>query len=235
MKQSEKMKKFKGIKGWPKSERPRESLLEKGPAFVSDAGLVAILLRIGIKGKDAVSLGRELISHFGGLRGLLNANRKDLEKIKGLGPAKIAQLLAATEIAKRQLKEQIIGKSVIHGPEDVIEYLSMSMANLKEEVFKVVYLNSANVVLAVEDLFKGTVDQSTVYPREIIKRAFELNATGLIFVHNHPSGDLKPSQNDLSLNRKLIEACLAVNLTPLDHLIISPAGYFSLKEKYLFK
>ena len=148
-----------------------------------------------------------------------------------IGPAKIAQLLAATEIAKRQLKEQIVGRTIIRGPEDMIEYLSMSMANLKEEVFKVVYLNSANVVLAVEDLFKGTVDQSAVYQREIIKRAFELNTSGLIFVHNHPSGDLKPSQSDLSLNRKLIEACLAVNLTPLDHLIISSIGYISLKDK----
>jgi DNA repair protein RadC len=226
-------KKDKGIKNWPKSERPRELLLEKGPEFVSDAGLVAILLRIGIKGKDAVSLGRELINHFGGLRGLLNANKKELEKIKGLGPAKVSQLLAATEIAKRQLKEQILGKTTIHGPEDLIEYLSMSMANLKEEVFKVVYLNSANVVIAVEDLFKGTIDQSAVYPREIIKRAFELNASGLIFVHNHPSGDLKPSKDDLSLNRKLIGACRTVNLTPLDHLIISQSGYISFKNKLL--
>lgn len=233
MKQSNETKKLKGIKNWPKSERPRELLLEKGPEFVSDAGLVAILLRVGIKGKDAVSLGRELLNHFGGLRGLLNANKKDLQKISGLGPAKIAQLLAATEIAKRQLKEQIVGKAAIHGPEDMIEYLSMSMANLKEEVFKVVYLNSANKILAIEDLFKGTIDQSAVYPREIIKRALELNASGLIFVHNHPSGDLKPSPSDLSLNRRLIEACLAVNLTPLDHLIISPSGYLSFKEKGL--
>jgi DNA repair protein RadC len=229
MKKSEKIKQSKGIKDWPKSERPRELLLDKGPEFVSDAGLVAILLRIGIKGKDAVSLGRDLIHRFGGLRGLLNANKRDLEKINGLGPAKIAQLLVATEITKRQLKEQIVGSVAIHGPENLIEYLSLSMANLKEEVFKVVYLNSANVVLAVEDLFKGTVNQSAVYPREVIKRALELNASALIFVHNHPSGDLKPSKSDLSLNRKLIEACLAVNLTPLDHLIISPAGYVSIK------
>lgn len=230
MKKSQRIKQSKGIKSWPKSERPRELLLERGPEFVSDAGLVAILLRIGIKGKDAVSLGRDLIHRFGGLRGLLNANKSDLEKINGLGPAKIAQLLASTEITKRQLKEQIVGSIAIHGPEDLIEYLSASMANLKEEVFKVVYLNSANKILAIDDLFKGTIDQSAVYPREVIKRAFELNASGLIFVHNHLSGDLKPSKSDLSLNRKLIEACLAVNLTPLDHLIISPAGYFSIKD-----
>jgi len=224
-----------GIKNWPKSERPRELLLDKGPGYVSDAGLVAILLRTGIEGKDAVTLARELLKHFGGLRGLLNANKKDLEKIKGLGIAKISQLLAATEIAKRQLKEDIVGKTVVNGPEDVLEYLSVSMSNLKEEVFKVIYLNSANVVLAAEDLFKGTVDQSAVYPREIIKIAFELNASGLIFVHNHPSGNLKPSKHDLSLNDKLVKACRAVDLTPLDHIIIGPTGYISLKEKGLFQ
>ena len=131
----------RGIKSWPKSERPRELLLDKGPEYVSDAGLVAILIRSGLEGKDAVTLGRELLKHFGGLRGLLNANKKDLEDIKGLGTAKIAQLLAATEIAKRQLKEEIVGKAVINGPEDVLEYLSVSMSNLKEEIFKVIYLN----------------------------------------------------------------------------------------------
>ena len=205
--------------------------MEKGPEYVSDAGLVAILLRSGVKGKDAVTFGRELLKHFGGLRGLLNTSKIDLEKVKGLGAAKIAQLLAATEIAKRQLKEEIVGKTVIKGPEDVMEYLSLSMSNLKEEVFKIIYLDSANVVLAVEDLFKGTVDQSAVYPREVIKRAFELNASGLIFVHNHPSGDLKPSQHDLSLMDKLNKACRAVDLRPLDHLIIGPAGYRSFREK----
>jgi len=226
--------KSKGIVSWPESERPRELILEKGPDSVSDAGLIAILLRTGIKGKDAVTLGRELLHHFGGLRGLLNADKNDLRKIKGLGAAKISQLLAAAEIAKRQVKEKLIGKAVIQGPEDVIEYLALCMADLREEVFKVIYLNKANIVLAIEDLFRGTVDQSAVYLREIIKKAFELNASGLIFVHNHPAGDLKPSRHDLSLNQRLCEACLAVDLTPLDHLIISPSGYISLKKQNLF-
>ena len=224
-----------GIKSWPKSERPRELLLERGPEYVSDAGLVAILIRSGIEGKDAVTLGRELIKHFGGLRGLLNANKKDMQEIRGLGTAKIAQLLAATEIAKRQLKEEIVGKTIINGPKDVLEYLSLSMSNLKEEVFKVIYLNSANAVLAAEDLFRGTVDQSAVYPREIIKRALELDASALIFVHNHPSGNLKPSKHDLSLNEKLAKACRAVDITPLDHLIIGPTGHISFKEKAIFR
>lgn len=219
-----------GIKNWPESERPRELLLEKGPDSVSDAGLIAILLRTGTKGKDAVSLGRDLIKKFGGLKGLFSANKKDLESVNGLGDAKIAQLLTTIEIAKRQLKEDIIGKTVVNCSEDIVEYLSMSMCNLSEEVFKVVYLNKANVVIAVEDLFKGTVDQSSVYPREVIKKALELNATGLIFVHNHPSGNLKPSTNDKSLTNKLVNACKAVDLTPLDHLIISPSGYVSFKN-----
>jgi len=230
MKKSNNSSITKGIKGWPESERPRELLLEKGPEAVSDAGLVAILLRTGIKGKDAVTLSRELLQHFGGLKGLLSVDGEELKKIKGLGTAKAAQLLAATEVAKRQLKEEVIKKTAIQGPEDVIEYLSLSMADLKEEVFKVIYLNTAHIVIAIEDLFRGTVDQSAVYPRKIIKRALELNASGLIFVHNHPSGDLKPSQHDLSLNRKLVQACLTIDLTPLDHLIIGPTGYVSLKN-----
>lgn len=225
--------KSKGIKYWPKSEQPREILLEKGPEFISDAGLVAILLRTGVKGKDAVTLSRELLNHFGGLRGILNANKKDLEKVKGLGAAKIAQLLAAFEIAKRQLKEELVDNKAIKGPEDVIAYLALSMADLKEEVFSVIYLNSANVILSIEELFKGTVDQSAVYPREVIKRALELNASALIFVHNHPSGDLKPSKQDLSINQKLKNACQAVDITPLDHLLITPTGYLSFKEKGL--
>jgi len=225
----------KGIKSWPKSERPREILLEKGPEFVSDAGLLAILLRTGLKGKDAVSLARELISHFGGLRGVLYANKDDLEKIKGLGKAKIAQLLAAIEIAKRQMREEMIGKVVIKGPDDVLEYLKFSMGFLQEEVFKVIYLNGANEVLAIEDLFKGTINQSAIYPREVIKRALALNASALIFVHNHPSGDAKPSKDDLSINQKLMNACLAVELSPVDHLIISPSGHFSFKDNGLIK
>lgn len=218
------------IKNWPRNERPREILLEKGPEFVSDAGLLAIILRTGTKGKDAVALGRELIDRFGGLRGILSAGKRDLEKINGLGPAKISQLLASIEIAKRQLHEETVGKELINGPSDVINYLSLTMSNLKEEVFRVLYLNTANVVIDSGIIAKGTVNQSAVYPREIIKRALELNASALIFVHNHPSGNLKPSKNDIVLTQKLIEACRAVDITPLDHFIIGAGGHTSFKE-----
>lgn len=218
------------IKEWPESERPREILLERGPASVSDAGLVAILLRTGTKGKDAVSLGRELLNRFGGLKGLLGAHRKDLDKVNGLGAAKIAQLLASIEIAKRQLKEEVVGRTIVNSPDDIVEYLSLSIGNLKEEVFKVVYLNKANAIITMEEMFRGTVDQTTIYRREIIKRALELNASGLIFVHNHPSGNLEPSPQDRALTEKLVNACRAVELSPLDHIIIGPSGFTSFKN-----
>ncbi len=221
------------IKNWPKNERPREVLLEKGPEYVSDAGLVAIILRTGTRGKDAVSLGRELINRFGGLRGLLSTDRSELEKINGLGPAKIAQLLASIELAKRQLHEETVGRIIINGPTDVIDYLSLSMSGLKEEVFKVLYLNSANEILSAETLFKGTINQSAVYPREVIRRALELSSTGVIFVHNHPSGNLKPSRSDIALNKKLFDACRSVDITPLDHFIIGHNRYASFKEEGL--
>lgn len=223
------------IKKWPKSERPRELLLEKGPDFISDAGLVAILLHTGIKGKDVVSLGRELIGQFGGLSGLLNARRKDLEKIKGLGSAKIAQLMAATEIVKRQLKENIIEEKYIENEKDVMDYLSLSMKDLKEEFFKVMYLNKANVILSIDNLAKGTVGQASIYPREVIKKALDIGASGIIFIHNHPSGSLNPSQLDIDITKKLVSACNSVDITPLDHIIISSHGHLSLKNKELLQ
>lgn len=224
----------KSIKTWPKYERPRELLLEKGADYVSDAGLIAILLRSGTKGKDAVSLARDLIKHFGGLRGLLSAKRNDLEKVKGLGQAKIAQLMAAIEITKRQLKEEIVGKAHIENDKDVLDYLSLSMRDLKEEFFKVLYLNKANIILCIEALAKGTIDQSSIYPREVIKRALEIGASAVIFVHNHPSGSLEPSKLDLDVTKKLVAACRTVDITPLDHIIISPYGHISLKNKGWF-
>jgi DNA repair protein RadC len=219
------------IKTWPKHERPRELLLDKGADQVSDAGLIAILLDTGIKGKDVVSFARDLIQHFGSLRGLLHAGKSDLAKTKGLGMAKTAKLLAVMEIAKRQLKEEIIGKSYIENRQDIVDYLCLSMRDLKEEFFKVVYLNKTNIVISVEDLFRGTVDQTSVYPREVIKKAIELGASGVIFVHNHPSGSLTPSQHDVELTRRLVAACRTIDIAPLDHVIISPFGHKSLPIK----
>ena len=225
------MENINSIKNWPENERPREIFLNEGPGNVSDAGLIAILLRTGIKGKDAVSFARDLIKQFDGIRGLLNAKKSDLLNIKGLGMAKTSQLLASIELTKRQLKEEIVGKSYIKNEKDVIDYLSLSMRDLAEEFFKVIYLNKANIIIAIEDLQKGTVDQVSIYPRDIIKKALNLNSSGVIFIHNHPSGQLEPSQFDLEITKTLISACLAVDITPLDHIIISFSGYLSLKSK----
>lgn len=222
------------IKTWPKYERPRELLLDKGPDYVSDAGLIAILLRTGTRGKNAVALARDLLNYFGGLRGLLRAKISDLKKIKGLGTAKIAQLIAVIEIANRKLKEEITGQNYVENEKDVMDYLSLSMQDLKEESFKVVYLNRANIILSIDELAKGTVDQASIYPREVVKRGLEFGASAIIFVHNHPSGSIEPSQFDLELTKKLISACLAVGIIPLDHIIISPVGYASLKQKGIF-
>ena len=223
------------IKNWPEEEKPRELLLQKGPDHISDAGLIAILLRTGTKGKDAVALGRELINKFGGLRGLLSAKKSELRRIKGLGPAKIAQIIAAIEITKRQLKEQIIGKNYVENDQDVIDYLSLSMRDRKEEFFKVIYLNKANIILSIDELARGTVDEASIYPREVIKRAFDIGASAVIFVHNHPSGSMEPSKRDIDVTKKLISACKAVDITPLDHIIVSPHGYISLKSKGILK
>ena len=221
------------VKEWPINERPREILLEKGPEYVSDAGLIAILLRTGIAGKDVVQFSRELLQQFGGLRGLLNASPEDLSKIKGLGPAKISQLTAALELAKRQLKEGLRGKDIIESEQDVLDYLSLSMRDLKKEFFKYIYLNKNNGIIEVQDGAGGTVDQSPIYPREVIKKALDLHAGGLIIVHNHPSGSLKPSRSDIDLTEKLSTACRSVSLTLLDHIIISPKGYLSLRSQGL--
>ncbi len=219
-----------GIKCWPTSERPRELLLEKGPQSVSDAGLIAILLRIGTQDEDAVALARRLISTFDGITGLLHASSKELSKIKGMGPAKIASLIAAMELAKRKSHEEPIGRAVTSSPEDVFELLAPSMKGLKREVFKVIFLDQANRVIAIEELPTGTVNQAVVFPREVIKRALELEATALIFAHNHPGGTCKPSREDINLTKKLFRACEAVDLRPLDHIVLADDSFISLKE-----
>ncbi|MBI4125694.1 MAG: DNA repair protein RadC [Deltaproteobacteria bacterium] len=218
------------IRDWPESERPREMLLSRGPSALSDANLVAILLRTGNEGENAVSLARNLLATLGGLSGLVNASEKELGKFKGLGPAKISILLSLKEIIKRILNAKIIGKNAVNSPEEVVNYLTNTMKDLKKEVFKVIYLNNANCVLGVENVFEGTADQAMVYPREVVQRALEQSATGVIFAHNHPSGSLEPTQHDKEITIKLAKACRAVDIIPLDHIIIAGSQYRSLKE-----
>jgi len=223
----------KGIKSWPKTERPRERLLKSGVDSLSDAELVAILLRTGIRDKDATQLARELLSHFGGLRGLMAVGIGDLSKVKGLGQAKIATLLAATEIAKRKLKEEIIGKNLIKDPQSVLAYLYTSLRDKKREVFKILFLNKANRVIDEQNLFEGTIDEASIHPREVVKSAIERHATNLVLIHNHPSGEVQPSIEDEEITKKVQSACSAVSIKILDHIIVGDNQYFSFKEHNL--
>ncbi len=223
----------KAIRSWPQTERPRERLIEKGAHALSDAELLAVLLRNGIRGKNAIEFARELLHQFGGLRGLLSLGWGELKEVKGLGLAKIATLLAAREIARRQLKEELIGKHFARDPQSVLDYLYSALRDKKHEVFKVIFLNKANRILAEEDLFKGTVDETVIHAREIVKAALEHQATGLILVHNHPSGRIQPSPEDREITRKLQSACSTVSVKILDHIIVGDNQYFSFSEHNL--
>ncbi|OGW81038.1 MAG: hypothetical protein A3G33_07665 [Omnitrophica bacterium RIFCSPLOWO2_12_FULL_44_17] len=222
-----------GINSWPTSERPRERLKEQGAASLSDAELIAILLRNGLPGKDAITLARELVTHYGGLRGLLSVGWKDLEEVKGLGAAKIATLISTTEIARRQLREEIRGKDFIRDPQSIVGYLSFDLRDKKKEVFKVLFLNRANHVINEKDLFHGTVDQAMVHPREVVKAALDSHATSVVLVHNHPSGRIEPSREDREITNKLHTALLTVSIKVLDHLIVGDNTYFSFREHNL--
>jgi DNA repair protein RadC len=220
------------IKDWPQGERPREMLLEKGPESLSDAALLAILLRTGRQGKDAVSLARDMLAGLGGFQGLMSASYEDLLKIKGIGKAKIAQILAAMEIVKRQLRQPLKKLNVINSPKALFDYLQVSMNDLNREEFRVLHLNRSKRLISEEVLFKGTVDFSTVYPREIVKAALRKKASALILAHNHPTGSPEASEEDINLTKALVNACWAVDIPILDHVIIGKGGYMSMKQDF---
>jgi DNA repair protein RadC len=226
---------LKGIHAWPETERPRERLIRYGVESLADAELVAILLRNGIKGKDALELSRELIAHFGGLRGLTSAKWKELKSIKGLGVAKISTLIAAAEIARRGLREEIFHNKIVKDPESVADYLRSSLRDQKKEIFKVIFLNKGNEILDEQDLFKGTIDETLVHPREVLKAALERHATGIILVHNHPSGRIEPSREDIRMTERIKAACELVSIKVLDHLIVGDNQLFSFREKGLIE
>ena len=206
-------------------------LLEKGPEALSDAALLAILLRIGMKGKNAIALAREIIGRFGGLNGLMMTTQDDLLSVKGIGKAKVAQILAAMEIVKRQLRQPLKKINIIKNPHHLFEYLKVSMANLSREEFRLLHLNRSKHLIAEEVLFRGTVDESTVYTREVVESALRKKASALIFAHNHPTGPAEASQEDIELTRSLVTACRAVDIPVLDHVIIGRGDCVSLRQE----
>ena len=219
------------ITQWPEDERPRERLLKQGAAALSDAELVAIFLRVGVKGKSAVDLARDLVAKFGSLNGLFSASEKDLCAVHGMGQAKFVQLQAVLEMAKRALVEDIKLTDALASPKAVRDYLKLTLARLPHEVFVAVFLTSQNRVIEVEEIFRGTLTQTSVYPREIVKLALAHNAAAVIFAHNHPSGEPNPSQADRALTKTLAEALALIDVRVLDHFIVAPGASLSFAEQ----
>ncbi|MBN8764044.1 MAG: DNA repair protein RadC [Thiobacillus sp.] len=216
------------IRDWPEDARPREKLLKRGAVALTDAELVAVFLRTGVIGKSAVDLGRELIERFGSLGGLCRADKKTACEAPGVGEAKYALLQAVMEMARRTLAEDMQKGDALASPAAVRDYLRLLCKEY--EVFCCVFLDAQNRVIAVEELFRGTLTQTSVYPREIIKRALAHNAAALILAHNHPSGVAEPSQADRSLTRQLADALALVDIRVLDHFIVAGASSLSFME-----
>ena len=218
------------IRDWLPAERPRERLLAHGAKALSDAELLAVLLRTGIRGKSAVELGRELLARFGGLAGFFGA---DLCAVKGLGPAKRAQFAAVIELARRSIEEGLQEKSLLTSPGAVRDYLRIALGHQQHEVFVCLWLDAQHRALACEELFRGTLTQTSVYPREIVKAGLRSNAAAVIFAHNHPSGAAQPSQADEVLTRNLKEALGLVDIKVLDHFVVAGNQAISFAERGL--
>jgi len=221
------------ISDWPVLERPREKLMQLGPASLSDAELLAVFLRTGVRGKSAVDLARDLLAHCGGLGALFALKRRELHRLKGMGDAKLAQLQAVLELARRALAETLRSGNALNSPTAVRDYLRLTLAGLEHEVFAVVLLDAQNRVLACEKLFRGTLTQTSVYPREVVKCALRHNAAALIFAHNHPSGASEPSHADQVLTQSLKQALALVDIKVLDHFIVAGSAALSFAESGL--
>lgn len=221
------------ITDWPEGERPREKLLAHGPQALSDAELLAIFLRVGVVGKSAVDLARDLLTEFGSLNGIFNAGRVALTAVNGMGDSKYVQVQAIFEMAQRALSEQMRQRDALTSPQQVRDYLCLKLGGLAREVFMVLFLDAQNRVMAQEELFAGTLTQTSVYPREVVKRALHHNAAAVILAHNHPSGVAEPSRADEQLTGALKQALALVDVRVLDHFVIAGNAALSFAERGL--
>ncbi len=216
----------------PAQARPREKLLERGPQALSDVELLAILLRTGMAGKSVLQLAEELLAP-GGIAGLLHASRQQLQACKGLGPAKQAELLAVAELARRALGQRLREREAFHTPGAVRQYLQLHLAHKAHEVFAVLFLDSQNRLLALEELFRGTLTQTSVYPREVVLRARHHASSAVVLAHNHPSGSVQPRRADEALTANLKAALALVDVRVLDHIIVGHGQTLSMAEQGL--
>lgn len=222
------------LKDLPADAQPREKLLAKGPAALADAELLAILLRTGTAGRGVLQMADELLAHFGGIAGLLHAQADDLRRFKGLGGnAKRAELLAVLELARRALAQQLRERELFASPQAVRQYLQLHLAARPHEVFAVLFLDSGNRLIAMEEMFRGTLSQTSVYPREVVLRALHHHAAAVVLAHNHPSGSVQPSRADEALTRTLSAALALVDVRVLDHIIVAPGASLSMAEEGL--
>jgi DNA repair protein RadC len=217
----------------PPSERPRERLIEAGPQALSDSELLAILLGTGTRGQSATELARALLASWGSLTALLGSGPTELARAKGLGPARVARRLAALEIGRRYLGAPLEPRSALAAPADAARYLKARLLDLPHEVFCCLFLDTRHRLIRYEELFRGTIDGATVYPREVVKRALAHNASAVIVGHNHPSGVSEPSEADRSITVKLAKALALVEIRLLDHVVVSRGGHVSLAERGL--
>ena len=218
------------LKDLPQEARPREKLLSRGPAALSDAELLALLLRSGIPGKNVLQLAQELVDRFGGVAGLLHTPAEALKTVKGLGPAKRAELVAVLELARRALAQQLTQKPLFNTPQAVRDYLQLQLGGLHHEVFAVLFLDSQHRLIALEEMFRGTLTQTSVYPREVVKQALTLNASSIVLAHNHPSGTAQPSRADEALTHTLKAALALVDVRVLDHFVVTASQAVSMAE-----
>jgi DNA repair protein RadC len=219
------------LKDLPEDARPREKLLARGPGALGDAELLALLLRTGLPGKNALQMGQELLDTFGGVAGLLHTTPEDLKRIKGMGgPAKRAELVAVLELSRRALAAQLKEKTLFDTPQAVRDYLQLQLGSRPHEIFAVLFLDSQHRLIALEELFRGTLTQTSVYPREVVIRALALNAASVVLAHNHPSGTAKPSRADESLTQTLKAALALVDVRVLDHFVVTSTQAVSMAE-----
>jgi DNA repair protein RadC len=226
--------KHRHLKNWPEAERPRERLLQQGADTLSDAQLLGIIIRSGEGGRTAVDLGRELLVKFGNLAGIAGAGIKELCEVKGIGPAKAAEIKAAIELGRRHQKPTMTGASFC-ASQEVADFYQPRLRDARKEEFRCILLDTKNRLIREETVSTGSLTASLVHPRETFKSAVRESAAAVIFVHNHPSGDIKPSQEDILLTRRLVQAGDLLGIRVLDHVIVGDGGHFSFRDSGLIR
>ncbi|WP_298926195.1 DNA repair protein RadC [uncultured Ramlibacter sp.] len=222
------------LKDLPADAQPREKLLERGAAALSDTELLALLLRTGTAGRGVLQMAHEVLERFGGIAGLLHTSADELKAVKGLGgDAKRAELLAVLELARRALAQQLKEREVFSSPGAVMQYLQLHLARREHEVFAVLFLDAQHRLLALEELFRGSLTQTSVYPREVVLHALRHQAAAVVLAHNHPSGTVQPSRADEALTQTLKAALALIDVRVLDHIIVAPGAALSMAEKGL--